>query len=165
MVIFKLFVFSSFPLYVTSNRKFYKLRLIDKNMTSAEEHLKSFKQFNEDIKEKIRAGLLIERQKIIAFDASEASTNLLEYFLHKKNLILAGFKVNHNYFASLKRAHRYFDFDFPRKDEIIALMVNQEEFRNILCYGKEKDIGEIKAVIDNLNKLIELIKTELGEML
>jgi len=165
-------------------------------MTSSEEHLKSFRQFNEDIKEKIMSGLVLERQKIIAFDASEASTNLLEYFLHKKNLIPAGFKVNHNYFASLwrirlilltfirilqtenlelkvtqlskfsvKRAHRYLDFDFPKKDEIISLMTSQEEFRNILCYGKEKDIEEVKGVINNLNRLIELIKSELGEPL
>ena len=113
-------------------------------MTSEEEHLKNFKQFNEDINEKIRAGLLIERQKIIAFDASEASTNLLEYFLHKKNLIPLGFKVNHNYFVSEKRAFRYLDFDFPKKKEIVILMANQEEYRNILCYGKEKEIAKVK---------------------
>ena len=75
-------------------------------MTSQEEHLRNFDQFMDDINEKIRAGLLVERQKIIAFDASEASTNLLEHFLHKRNLIPAGFQMNHNYFVSEKRRNR-----------------------------------------------------------
>ena len=69
-------------------------------MTSTEEHKKSFDQFMADINEKIRAGQLVDRQKIIAFNASEASTNLLEYFLHKKMVIPAGFKVNPNYSIS-----------------------------------------------------------------
>lgn len=98
--------------------------------------------------EKIRAGLLLERQKIIAFDASEASTNLLEYFLHKKNLIPLGFKVNHNYFVSTKRAERYLNFDFPKKKELIELMVNQEKLRNLLCYGKEKEINKVREAIE-----------------
>ena len=131
-------------------------------MTLAEEHKKNFDQFMADINEKIRANLLVDRQKIIAFDASEASTNLLEYFLHKKNLIPAGFRINHNYFASDKRADRYIDFDFPRKKEILDLMVKQEEFRNLLCYGKEKEEDKIKKAIENVNELISLIKEGLG---
>ncbi len=131
-------------------------------MTSIEEHKKNFNQFMNDINEKIRAGLLIERQKIIAFDASEASTNLFEYFLHKKNVIPMGFKVNHNYFVSEKRAERYLDFDFPKKNELIMLIVKQEDFRNLLCYGKEKEIEKIKETIENLNLIIKLIKEELG---
>jgi len=134
-------------------------------MTSVEEHEKNIDQFIKDMNEKIRAGLLVERQKIIGFVASEASTNLLEYFLHKKNLISFGFKVNHNYFVSEKRAKRYLDFYFPKKDELIPLMVNQDEFRNLLCYGKEKKVELIKETINNLNKIKELIKEELGEEL
>jgi len=88
-------------------------------MTSIEEHKKAILEFIDDINEKVRAGLLVERQKIIGFSVSEASTNLLEYFLHKQNLITAGFRMNHNYFASEKRAERYLNFDFPVKKEII----------------------------------------------
>ncbi len=131
-------------------------------MTSPEEHKNNFKQFMNDINEKIRANLLIERQKIIGSSASEASTNLIEYFFHKKNLVQDGFQLNHNYFASEKRAKRYLDFEFINKKELIELMVNQEEFRNILCYGKEKNIEKIKEVINNLNKIINLIKEQLG---
>ncbi|MBD3252482.1 hypothetical protein GF386_02010 [Candidatus Pacearchaeota archaeon] len=132
-------------------------------MTSAEEHKRNFEQFMADINEKIRANLLVERQKIVAFDASEASTNILEYFLHKKNIIPSGFRVNHNYFVSEKRAERYLDFDFPKKKELIMLMVNQEELRNLLCYGKEKEEEKVKEAIVNLNKITKIIKGELEE--
>ena len=151
--------------YVIRNRKAYKYWIFIILMTSIEEHKKNFEQFMADINEKIRADLLLDRQKIIAFDASEAATNLLEYFLHKKNAIPAGFQTNHNYFSSDKIAERYFDFGFPKKTEIISLMVNQEKLRNLLCYGKEKELAKIKEVIDNLNKIKEIINKELGENL
>jgi len=115
-----------------------------------------------DINEKIRAELLVERQKIIAFDTSEAAANFLEYFLHKENLVPSGFRINHNYFASEKRAERYLDFNFPEKKELIRLMVNQEELRNLLCYGKEKEEIKVREAISNLNKIVDTIKKELG---
>lgn len=95
-------------------------------MTSAEEHKKNIRQFMDDINEKIRAGTLLDRQKIIAFAASEAATNLLEYFLHKKELVSGGFRVNHRYFTSDKRAERYISFTFDKKKELIALMSIKE---------------------------------------
>lgn len=69
-------------------------------MTTIEEHKKIVKEFLDDINEKIRANLLVERQKIIGFTASETATNLFALLLHKKNLVEAGFNVNHRYFAS-----------------------------------------------------------------
>lgn len=134
-------------------------------MTSAEEHLKAIQQFLEDIHEKIRSNLLVERQKIIGFTASEAATNLLEYFLHKKEVIPAGFRVNHRYFTSERKAQSYLDFEFSHKKEIISLMIKQEEFREVLCYGKEKEGEKVSAAITNLNKIKTIITQELGEEL
>ena len=132
-------------------------------MTSVEQHKKNFKQFMKDVEEKIRANLLVERQKIIGFDTSEAATNILEYFLHNKNLISSGFRVNHNYFASEKRAQRHLDFDFPKRNELISLMVKQDELRNLLCYGKEKELSLVKEAVSNINIIKKLIEEELGE--
>lgn len=134
-------------------------------MTSVEEHKKAIQEFIDDINEKIRAGLLVERQKIIGFSVSEASTNLLEYFLHKQNLITTGFKLNHNYFASEKRAERYIEVDFPQKREIISIMVKIDESRTILCYGKEKKEEAVRNAIVLLEKIKELIEAKLGEKL
>lgn len=134
-------------------------------MTAPDEHRKAVQQFLEDIQEKIRADLLVERQKIIGFTTSEAATNLLEYFLHKKEVIPAGFRVNHRYFTSERKAQSYLDFEFPHKKEIISLMIKQEEFRDVLCYGKEKEREKVSAAIINLNKVKTIITQELGEEL
>lgn len=134
-------------------------------MTSLQEHKNNIKHLFDDINEKIRAHLLVERQKIIGFVASEAATNLLEYYLHKKEVISSGFQVNHNHFASEKRAERTLEFEFSHKKEIIALMVKQEELRDFLCYGKEKSVEKVQEAITNAQKLKQVIEQELGEIL
>lgn len=134
-------------------------------MTSPEEHKKASQQFIEDINEKIRMGLVVDRQKIIGFSASEAAINILEYFLHKKNLVTTGFKVNHRYFSSLRKAEEYIPFEFPCKKEIFELMLYQERLRDLLCYGKEKQQNKVEEAITNLQKIREFIGNELGEEL
>ncbi len=134
-------------------------------MTTPEEHKKAFQQFMEDINEKIRMSLLVERQKIIGFAASEAATNLLEYFLHKKELVTSGFRVNHRYFTSIRKAEEYIPFDFPQKKEILMLLLHQERSRDLLCYGKEKQQDKVEEAITNLQNLKKLIEVELGENL
>jgi len=74
-------------------------------MTTIEEHEKIIKEFLDDINEKIKADLLVERQKIIGFAASEAAVNLLAVLLHKKKIIEPSFSINHRYFASSKIRH------------------------------------------------------------
>ena len=132
-------------------------------MATVEEHSKIVKQFLDDINEKIRANLLVERQKIIGFAASEAVTNLFALMLHKKNFVEPSFNVNPRYFASEKRAKDKFDFDFPKKEEIINLLVNQEGYRDKLCYGKEKEVKIVNSAIKNLFDTKKLIESIIGE--
>lgn len=134
-------------------------------MTSLLEHKNNFNQFLDDINEKIRANLLLERQKLIAFAASEAATNLLEYYLHRKDLISSSLTLNHNHFSSEKRASRTLEFDFPHKKEILDLMVKQEKLRDLLCYGKEKQVDKVLEAINNVQNLKKIIARELGEEL
>ncbi len=134
-------------------------------MTSPEDHKKAFQQFLEDINEKVRMDLLVNRQKIIGFAASEAATNMLEYFIHKKELVTTGFRANHRYFSSLRKAEEYIHFDFPQKKELLELMIEQERFRDILCYGKEKTKERVEEALLNLQKIKGIIAKELGEEL
>ena len=132
-------------------------------MTTIEEHKKIINEFLDDINEKIKANLLVERQKIIGFSASEASVNLFAAFLHKNNLIEPGFNVNHRHFGSLKMAEGMFNFNFPNKNQILNLLVNQEAYRNKLCYGKEKIADVVNSAVKNLFELKELIEPEMEE--
>src|SRR3989344_2033241 len=122
-------------------------------MTTIDEHKKIVREFLEDINEKIKAGLLTERQKIIGFSASEAATNLFALLLHSKNLVEPSFSINHRFFSSEKIAEERFDFDIPLKEEIIKLLVQQENYRNKLCYGREKSGEIVNSAIKNLFEL------------
>ena len=126
-------------------------------MTTIEEHKKIAKEFLDDINEKIKANLLTERQKIIGFSASEAAVNLFAILLHKKKLIEPSFSVNHRYFASQRIAENRFNFDFPDKNKILNLLINQEGYRNKLCYWKEKKAEIVNSAIKNLFELKGLI--------
>lgn len=149
--------------YVLYYRKVFKLFKFSKNMTTIDEHRKIIESYEEDIKEKIKSNVLLERQKIIAFCASEAATNFLALFLHKKNLISEGFNVNHRFFSSEEQARKKFNFDFSNKDKILKLLVNQERLRDLLCYGKSKDITLVKKTIKNYFELKELIEKDIKE--
>src|SRR3989344_6228251 len=132
-------------------------------MTTIEEHEKIAKEFLEDINEKIKANLLVERQKIIGFSASEAAVNLFAVFLHTKKIIEPSFSVNHRYFASQRIAENKFKFDFPSKNKTLSLLIAQESYRNKLCYGKEKKAEIVNSAIKNLFELKNLIESELEE--
>lgn len=132
-------------------------------MTTPEEHRIIVHDLEEDIKEKIRADLLLCRQKIIGFSTSEGAINCFAFFLHQKNLISSGFNVNHLWFASERKAQEKFPFDFPSKKEVLALLVKQEELRQKLCYGKNKDLILVKEAIRAFFDLKSVIEKEMGE--
>ncbi|MDI6738252.1 MAG: hypothetical protein QME12_07120 [Nanoarchaeota archaeon] len=134
-------------------------------MTTIEEHKKVIKEMEADINEKIRANLLVERQKIIGFAASEGSANLFALLLHAKNLLPPGANINHRFFVSKKRAEAKFKASFPQKDKILELMVNQEGLREKLCYGKDKSARLVEESVKNFFKLKSVIETEIGEEL
>lgn len=134
-------------------------------MTTIEEHKAIIKEMEEDIKEKIRADLLLQRQKIIGFSTSEGATNCFAFFLHKNNLISSGFNVNHLWFASERKAEERFHFEFSSKKEILPLMVKQEDLRQKLCYGRNKDLSLVKQAVDNFFTIKKLIEKTSGEQI
>lgn len=132
-------------------------------MTSLEVHMKSAKEMLDDIDEKVRSGLAVERQKLVGFAASETACDLLAILLHRKNLISPGFNVNHRFFASDRMAKERFGFEFPAKDRLLPLMVKQEEYRGLLCYGRERGEKLVMEAIGNVNKIREIVDKEAGE--
>jgi hypothetical protein len=131
-------------------------------MTTIEEHKKILKEFLDDINEKISANLLFERQKILGFSLSEASVNLFAIYLHHLKLIEPGFGINHRHFRSEKIAKSYYPFEFKYKDKVFDLMIKQEDYRNKLCYGKDKELKIVSSAIKNLFELKEIIDKEVS---
>lgn len=134
-------------------------------MVSEAEHRKIIKEFLDDIREKMRSGLVAERQKIIAFSASEASCHMFALLLHAKRLVSPGFNVNHRFFSSEKSAREKFDFDFPSKEALLTLLINQERDRNILCYGRYREGGVAEGAVRNLFEIKKIVEKEIGEEL
>lgn len=130
-------------------------------MTSVEEHLKTLKQMEEDIKQKIRENTVLERQKIIGFAVSEGALNCFAIFLHKNNIISEGFNVNHKWFGSEKLAKKHLPSDFTKKEIIIPKLVEIELLRDRLCYGKEKSLKEVERAI----KLFFDVKRDISDMI
>ena len=81
--------------------------------------------------------------------------------MHSKNLIEPSFSINHRFFASLRIAERKFNFNFPKKEELLKLLVKQEDFRNKICYGKKKDLEIVNNAIKNLFEIKKITDIEL----
>ncbi len=125
-----------------------------------ESHIRSIKESLEEIESAVNIGLE-QRQKTIGFHCSSASVDLLEIYLHNKNLIDPGFQIKHNDFGSEKMATNKLPFDFENKEGIIDAMVGIEKKRNILCYGKQQNTKAIEDYIEMFNKIKNLL-VEMG---
>jgi|SRR3989344_6242038 len=125
-----------------------------------EDHLRNFKESSEVIRESVEKGIQ-ERQRTIGFSVSAGAIDLLEAFLHKEQLLNPSSIIKHEWFSSARRANERINFDFPKKEKIINLIIQIEEKRNILCYGKPQPEEIIEEMIDSFHKLIKVIK-ELG---
>jgi len=122
-----------------------------------EDHWKNLRESLEVIEESIEKGLL-ERQRNIGFNTSAACADMLEILLHQNNLIDPGFVIKHEWLKSKNKIKEKFSFDFPKKEEILALIFKIEEKRNLLCYGKSQEIILIQEVINYFNQLKQIFR-------
>lgn len=117
-----------------------------------ESHLENLKESIRHIERAITEGIEAN-QRTIGFHASSEAVDMLEILLHSNNLIDMGFTIKHETFHSKNKVLDKLNFYFPRKQEIIDLMMKIEELRNIFCYGKRRTENEIIPVIESFNKL------------
>ena len=122
-----------------------------------ESHTKNIKESLEVINECIEKGLEA-RQRTIGFSVSAACADMLEVLLHRLNLIDAGFVLKHEWLKSKNKTAEKLPFDFPKKKEILALMADIEEKRNILCYGSPQKAETVQSVLEKFNQLRRLFK-------
>lgn len=125
-----------------------------------EGHKRAVRESLETIKESIQRGVT-ERQRTIGFHCSVAAADMLELFLHKQNLIDPGASVKHDFFTSKKKAGERLSFKFENKDKLIDLLVELENRRNLLCYGKPQPKESIQRYVSLFNK-IKKVFDEMG---
>lgn len=124
-----------------------------------EDHLRNINESLEIIQENIQSGIQ-DRQRSIGFNTSVAGVEMFEVFLHKENLLHPSSILKHNWFGSKRIAKDKLDFDFLDKNKIISLLCKIEERRNILCYGKQRPVSEIKSTLDYFNELKSLFESK-----
>jgi len=123
----------------------------------AEDHLRNIKESLEVIEESIQKGIQ-ERQRNIGFNTSVAAAEMLEVYLHKKDLINLGLAIKHEWFSSIKNAKERLNFDFENKEKIIELLNKIELKRNILCYGKIQPIEDTEEILEYFNEIKSLFE-------
>ena len=123
----------------------------------SEDHLRNIKESLEVIEESIQKGIQ-ERQRNIGFNTSVAAAEMLEVYLHKKDLINLDLAIKHEWFSSIKNAKERLNFDFENKEKIIELLNKIELKRNILCYGKIQPIEDTKEILEYFNEIKSLFE-------
>ncbi len=98
----------------------------------------------------------------VGFHASAGSVELLSIMLHKLELISPGFQVNHTWFRSRSVMNAKFNFDFPKKAEIMDTMEEIEDLRNPLCYGRQEP-GKIELITERFHGLRRIAEEITGE--
>lgn len=137
-------------------------------MTSIEEHKRKIKEHLQEIQDAIDEG--IENKPItIGIHTSLCAVELLEFYLHKKNLISTGKMIKHNWFERPKPGQkiaplieRKLPVHFENQEKIYELMYNIEEVKDVLVYGKSS-LFQIKQAQENFLKLKEILKEKLLE--
>jgi len=97
-------------------------------------------------------------QRTIGFQTSLGAVEMLELYLHKKNLFSLSARINHAWMKSQNKIREKIAFEFPRKQEIIELLYYIEKNRDELCYGKKVDPLRIAEQLEYFNRLKEIFR-------
>ena len=124
-----------------------------------ERHIDIIKESLEVIRISMRENL-VSRQSTIGFHTTLAAAEMLELFLHRKNLFSLSARLNHRWFKSIKRISEKLPFSFPNKEEIIRLIYLLEKNRDEFCYGKRIDETLIREQIEMFYKLKRMLEKE-----
>lgn len=97
-------------------------------------------------------------QSTIGFQTSLGAVEMLELYLHKKDLLSLSARITHAWLKSEKKINEKLPFDFPRKKEIVELLYFIEKKRNELCYGKRVEPHVIAEQLEHFNRLRQIFR-------
>ncbi len=122
-----------------------------------ESHLENLRESVKELEDAVKKGLT-SKQRSIGFHASSGAIDMLEIILHEKNLIDPGFVFKHEWLNSPRKIKEKLTFDFPRKQEILALASKIEGMRNKLCDGKRQDESVLETVVHDFQELKKIFQ-------
>ena len=138
-------------------------------MSSITDHKKHIREHLDEIQEAINTGR-DERPITIGFHTIICATEMLEMYLHLRELISIGKKINHSWFKRPIEGQkieplieRKLPVSFPGKEDVYELIYKLEERRNVLIYGKAKK-GDLETVLVSFQKLKSIMEEKIKEM-
>ncbi len=131
-------------------------------MTAIQNHKKRISEHLEELNDAIRIGIY-QRPATIGFHTTACAIDLLEIYLHKKELIDIGKVVKHDWFKRPKEEQkidplieRKLPVNFQEKDKIYNLFYILENNRDVLIYGSPKK-EQVDLVLETFKKLKEIL--------
>jgi hypothetical protein len=97
-------------------------------------------------------------QRTIGFQTSLGAVEMFELYLHRRSLFSLSARINHSWLKSQRKMRDKFDFEFPRKQEIIELLYYIEKNRDELCYGKKVEPPRIEEQLEYFNRLRDIMR-------
>lgn len=137
-------------------------------MTSIKRHKEKIQEHIEEIQDAIDIGIE-KRPATIGFHTVTCVVEMLEMYLHKKELIGPGKIIKHDWFKRPKKEQkidplieRKLPVTFKDKEKIYNLFYTLEENRNNLIYGKATK-EQIEIVVNTFQKIKDIMTQKLKE--
>ena len=122
---------------------------------NTEEHRRALRESLDEIKIAVQTGIE-KKQRTIGINCSLAAIDMLEIYLHSQGLIDPGANIKHDFFSSVSKARNKIRPNFENRDNIIRLLCELENKRNILIYGKAQKREIIEKYLDIFNSIKDL---------
>ena len=127
---------------------------------NVETHLRNLRESLEVIRESIEKGL-VERQRTLGFNTSAAAADMLELFLHSKNLIDPGFVIKHEWLKSIEK-----QLNISRSSQIVENLYGgdaaqlyrmwrgsgDDYYLKLLVEYNEEDVINLKRIAEHVCK-------------
>lgn len=83
---------------------------------------------------------------------------MIEIHLHREGILSLSATIKHDWFTSVRRTNERIKQEFGMKQEILKIIVELEEKRNILAYGKQQPRPYVEEYLETFNKLKETLE-------
>ena len=94
-----------------------------------------------------------DNQRTIGFHTSAASVDLLNIYLHQTGQLDVSADISHRKLRSQRLLDEAMPYDFPDKALFSTLLIQIENARDGLCYGRLQDAASVEEILKSFGDL------------
>lgn len=99
-----------------------------------------------------------DNQRSIGFHTSAGSVDLLNIYLHQAGHVDVSADIAHRKLLSRRLLDEAVPYVFPNKDRIFDLLIQIENTRSPLCYGRPQDQAVVEATLRAFAELRDVFR-------